>query len=141
MTPSDFGPEDDLRDWTSRIHDIMDEMCKRHFVEYRREDSWQPATDVYETREQYYICVELAGMAPEDVHVECSDQRCLAITGYRGNPRPADVTGPLSLHAMEINHGPFRREILLPELIDVAAVDATYDRGFLWVTLPKITRP
>jgi HSP20 family molecular chaperone IbpA len=42
---------------------------------------------------------------------------------------------------MEIDHGPFRREVTLPEPIDVQSVEATYDKGYLWVMLPKITTP
>ena len=135
MTFSKFGQGDE---WSQKMQDIMDEMRNRHFVQFRREDTWQPATDVYETRDAYLVCVELAGMDPNDVAVECRDQRSLSVQGCRGNPRPADGCGPLSLHAMEINHGLFRREVVFVEPVNIDEVEATYDKGYLWIRLPKI---
>lgn len=138
MTFSKFGRGEDMCEWSRRMQDILDEMYKRHFVQFRDENWWQPATDVYETRDAYYICVELAGMDPDEVTVECHEEHRVTIHGYRANPRPQGVAGPLSVHAMEVDHGPFRREVDLPEPIDVDAVEATYDKGYLWITLPKI---
>lgn len=137
MTFSKFGHGDEIEDWSRKIQSLMDEMLNRSFVRFRKVETWQPATDVYETCSAYYICLELAGMTPEAVGVEWRGTRRLVITGYRGNPRPAGVSDPLSVHVMEIDHGPFRREVELPEPVNVDAVEATYDRGYLWITLPK----
>ncbi len=141
MSFSKFGRGDDMRDWVRHVREIMDEMNRRSFVQFRDEDTWQPATDVYETHDAYYICVDLAGLGPDQVEVACEDQRCVRISGFRPNPRPTNVEGPLSLHAMEIDHGPFRREVQLPEPINIEAVEASYDKGYLWVILPKIAMP
>jgi HSP20 family molecular chaperone IbpA len=137
MTFSKFGRGDEMQEWSRRINDIMDEMAKRSYFHFRDEGVWQPATDIYETRDAYFICLELAGVSPEAVEVECHDESHVRIQGYRGNPRPPDIPGPLSVHVMEIDHGPFRREIDLPEPVNVERVEATYDKGYLWITLPK----
>lgn len=137
MTFSKFGRGEDMREWSRKIHDIMDEMLRRNFVGFCDVETWQPATDVYETRDAYYVCIELAGMNPEAVDVECRDGRYVLISGYRGDPRPEGVEGPLSVHVMEIDQGPFRREVELPDPVDVDAVDAKYDKGYLWIMLPK----
>jgi HSP20 family protein len=139
MTFSKFGHGGDLEEWSNKIHDLLNEMHKRSFVRFRDEGTWQPPTDVYETRDAYYVCVELAGMEPEAVDVQSNDAGQVQISGCRGNPRPAEVPAPLSVHVMEIEHGPFRREIDLPERVNVEAVEATYDKGYLWIKLPKIT--
>ena len=139
MSFSKFGQGGDVGEWSQKLRDIMDEMTKRSFVPYRDTGIWQPATDVYETRADYFICFELAGTSPEAVEIECLEQHRLRISGYRGNPRPEGESGPLSVHVMEIDHGPFRREVDLPEPVDINAVQATYDKGFLWVRLPKST--
>lgn len=39
---------------------------------------------------------------------------------------------------MEIDEGPFAREIELAQPVDVNAVEVNYDRGYLWILLPKI---
>lgn len=140
MSFSEFGEGEGFDEWTRKIHDIMDEMEKRDFFRFRDSGTWQPATNVYETRYAYYICVELAGMHVQQIDVECTDQARITISGNRGQPRPEGVEGPLSVHAMEIDEGPFRREIDLPEPIDVEKLEATYSEGFLWITMPRATR-
>jgi HSP20 family protein len=117
----------------------MDEMEKRDFVHFRDSGTWQPATNVYETRGAYHICVELAGVHHEQIDVECGHRARITISGKRLQPRPDGVAGPLSIHAMEIDEGPFRREIDLPEPIDVDKLAATYSEGYLWITVPRTT--
>lgn len=137
MAFGNFGRGDDPDEWSQKINDIMDEMLKRSFVPFRRSGAWQPATNVYETREHYFICVELAGVKQDEIDVECADRRRVLIHGGRCQPRPAGVAGPLSVHVLEIDEGEFRREIDLPEPVDDEHIDATYSEGFLWITLPK----
>jgi HSP20 family protein len=141
MSFSKFGHGDEMREWVRHMRNMMDEMKQRSFVQFRDEDTWQPATDVYETETAYCICVDLAGMTPEQVEVSCEDQHRVRISGFRPNPRPCNIEGSLTLHIMEIDHGPFRREVTLPEPINMDSVEATYDKGFLWVMLPKIATP
>lgn len=135
MSFSKFGQDES--EWSRHVRDILDEMRKRDFVQFRDEQYWQPATDVYESRDLYYICVDLAGVERETIDVTCSDTHTISVSGYRGNPRPQGHSGPLSVHVMEIDHGPFRREVRLPESFDMNAVEAVHDKGYLWITLPK----
>lgn len=139
MSISKFGQGAEFDEWSRKIHDIMDEMQKRSFVYFRDSGTWQPATNIYEARDAYYICVELAGVHARQVDIECVDRSCLTITGNRAQPRPDEVQGPLSVHAMEIDEGPFRREIDLPQAIDVQRVEATYSEGYLWIKVPRTT--
>ena len=139
MSFGKFGQGGAFDEWTQKIHDIMDEMLHRDFVHFRDSGVWQPATNVYETREAYYICVELAGVNEQEIDVECADRRRITIQGIRCQPRPGGVDGPLSVHAMEIDDGRFRREIELPEQIDVDRMDAKYGEGYLWITIARIT--
>lgn len=140
MSFGNFGQNDEFEEWSRKIHDIMDEMQRRAYVRFRDSGTWQPATNVYETRDAYYVCVELAGITREEIEIECSDARIILINGKRRQPRPDDVEGPLSIHALEIDEGPFRREIDLPEDIDVDALEAAYNEGYLWITAPRKNR-
>jgi HSP20 family protein len=139
MSFGKFGQGEDLDEWSRKIHDIMDEMEKRDFVRFRDSGTWQPATNVYETRTAYYLCVELAGVSREGIEVECIDRQRITIRGIRSQPRPRGVEGPLSIHAMEVDEGPFWREIDLPESIDVDHLEATYSEGYLWIIVPRAT--
>jgi len=42
---------------------------------------------------------------------------------------------------MEIEYGPFQRQIQLAEDIDVASASASYERGLLTITMPIAERP
>ena len=55
---------------------------------------------------------------------ECCERTRIRIRGRRAQPRPDGVEGPLSVHAMEIDEGPFSREIDLPEPIDMDQIEA-----------------
>jgi len=128
-----------MDEWSRKMHDIMDEMRNRRFFHFRDSKVWQPATNVYESRENYHIGLDLAGMDEADIAVECLDERRVRVTGVRGSPRPPGTDGPLSVHVLEIDEGPFAREIDLPDAIVVDAVEASYSKGYLWISLPKAT--
>jgi len=77
-------------------------------------------------------------LSREEIEIECRNGRMILISGKRGQPRPEGVDGPLSVHAMEIEEGPFRREIDLPEDIDVDGIEAIYNEGYLWITARRM---
>ncbi len=137
MAFRNFGRGDAPDEWSDKIRELMDEMLNRSFVPFRRSETWQPATNVYETRDAYYVCVDLAGVPREAIEVRCDGQCRVLLRGSRQQPRPDGVDGPLSVHVLEIDEGRFEREIDLPEAIDDAGVNAAYTEGYLWITLPK----
>lgn len=140
MAGSKFGSWQDMDERSRSIGDILDEMRNRSFFDFRDSGTWQPSTNVYETASSYFICVELAGVAADGVNIECVDQNRVMIVGRRSQPRPAGIEGPLSVHVMEIDEGPFAREIDLPEPFDDDASSLSYNEGYLWIILPKKTR-
>jgi len=140
MAFHEFGQGETFETWSRRVEQIMDEMLRRSFVQFRDVGPWQPHTNVYETRTHYYICVELAGVDRSTIDVVCTPPANVRIRGARAQPRPAGVGGPLSVYLLEIDEGPFQREFDLPEPIDIDRVDARYGRGLLWITMPKKSR-
>lgn len=142
MKFSKFSEGQGMEEWSRRVCDIMDEMLKRHFVEFRNAGAWRPAVNLYETAEAYHVCLDLPGMREDEIEVHCDGQTRVTVYGGRVRPRPADLPAdaPLSVHLMEIDEGPFRREIELPAPFEMDAVEAAYRLGFLWITLPKIRK-
>lgn len=138
MSSQNFGPRDELSAWSEKVADIMEEMLSRTFVPYRDSGAWQPATNVYEDSVSYYLCVELAGVAGGSVAIELRDATHVIIRGRRSQPRPAEALGTLSVHVLEIDEGPFCREVELPGPVDPRAVMSQFHQGYLWLTLPKI---
>jgi HSP20 family molecular chaperone IbpA len=92
---------------------------------------WRPPTDVYETHDSIVVKVEVAGMAEDDFAITFSD-RNLTIAGMRRDP-----AAKLGYHQMEIPYGEFRTEVYVSEAVDVDGIEASYEDGFLLVTLPK----
>ena len=137
MSKQNLGHGGTVDDWSRKMHDVLDEMLKRSFVDFRDYGAWRPATNVYESDTAFYICVELAGVRLEEIEVECLSARHVKISGVRRKPVPEGEPAPLSIHALEIDEGPFAREINLPEPIVVDGVKAAHVEGYLWITLPR----
>ena len=95
---------------------------------------WSPATDIYECEDKIVILVEIAGMSEEDFSISM-DKNVLTIHGYR----LFKVEQRRAIHQMEIPFGEFLVEIIFPMEVDIENVTATYENGFLQVTLPKIS--
>lgn len=97
----------------------------------RRHRLWRPPTDVYETQDQVIVKVEVPGMAEGDFEIALDDG-CLVISGNR-----PDTPGKLVYHNIEIRYGAFRSEVRIDWQVDSSAIEATYERGFLLVSIPK----
>ena len=98
------------------------------------EHGWTPAVNVYDCGGSLQVCVELAGVTREAISVTVEPGR-LIITGRRDVPEPEDKK-TRCLREMEIDHGVFRRVLVLPDTVDLNAVESRYTEGMLWVVLP-----
>jgi len=90
---------------------------------------WRPATDVYETADEFIVQVDLAGMRREEIEV-VFDDGFLIVKGIRRNIAPP---GKKHFHKMEIQVGPFERHVRLPQTVDPQSARASYQSGFLFV--------
>jgi len=110
------------------------------------EPSWAPSVNLYETEHAYRVCVDLAGVEKSSIDVAVrgaspDGNARLTVSGSRPVPRSPVTSrsgsGRVKVHRMELDHGPFCREIELPQDVDHDAVSATYRSGLLWIELPK----
>ena len=93
--------------------------------------AFRPPCDVFETDEHIVIKVEIAGMREEDFRISL-DGPVLRIEGSRG-----DAVEKLTYQRMEINYGDFQLAVRLPYAVNQSDVEASYDRGFLSVSIPR----
>ena len=121
---------------------LMEQMQKGYF-NYCPAETWTPAVNLYENDVGYLVCVDLSGVEKEKIDVVVSDGH-LRLRGNRLVPlHPGDGdeaearAARLRVHLMEIDHGPFCREVPLPEDVAVEQIHAQYLNGMLWVELPK----
>ena len=137
MNVTQLAQHEEMRDWSRRIQDIMDEMRNRSFCDYRASGTWLPNVNIYQNQTTYYVCVELAGLERSSVTVECSDAQHISISGQRARPRAPGLEDPFSVELMEIDEGPFHRAIDFAEPVVVEAAELQHDEGYLWIILRK----
>lgn len=95
------------------------------------ETMWRPPTDVYETDSTVVVVIEIAGLGAGDYEIMLQG-RSLIVSGERRDP-----TEKLAYQQMEIRHGQFRTQVHLPWALESTGQQATYENGFLKITLPK----
>ena len=103
-------------------------VCKHH---------WSPLSDVYETAGTLIIKLELAGVKREDLGIALEAGR-LVIRGVRQEAPPPEI---ISYHQMEINYGCFERVFHLRPGIRQEDITASFDDGFLTISIEKEPRP
>lgn len=95
---------------------------------------WRPAVEVYETVDSLEVVAEIAGMEGEDIDIVIEDD-VLTLQGTRPDPVSCDHR---MYHIARIGYGPFAAEVLLPFSVDADSTSATYDNGFLRISLPRL---
>jgi len=98
---------------------------------------YRPQVDVYRSEDPpgLTILIELPGVDPGEVQLVASP-RALLIAGERQRPRDCG-----HYQQMEIDYGPFQRQVTLDEDIDPEEAVATYERGILTIRLPIAPKP
>jgi HSP20 family protein len=99
---------------------------------------FRPNVDCFHTGDPHSltVVVELPGVDPQSVRV-VAGERLLVVAGERKRPR---VPGRV-YQQMEIEYGPFQRQVTLAEDIDPEQSTATYERGILTIRLPITPKP
>ena len=91
-------------------------------------NAWVPTTDIYANQEgDLIIRCELAGVTRDALSITFSNG-ILSISGERRD-RPENVT----YYAHERHYGHFRRSMTLPEGVQDADINATFEDGMLEV--------
>jgi HSP20 family protein len=97
---------------------------------------WRPAINAFRCERAYCICVDLAGVAKEEIEIVI-EPGVIHIRGTRTAPDPEAQHGkPVRVLALEIDSGEFERELSLPPEVDIGEVTAEQENGLLWIRLP-----
>lgn len=103
-----------------------------------RQQAWAPRVDVVEAASHVLVKVELAGVRSGHFVIQYSnDRHALVIRGER-HDETSDPRVHTAAHQIEIDYGPFAREVRLPDVpLDVAGAQAQLGNGFLTIVIPK----
>jgi len=98
---------------------------------------FRPQVDCYRTSDppELTVLIELPAVDVDSVDLVIA-AGTLTVSGERVRPRSEGLV----YQQMELEYGPFRRQVQLPDGIDVGSARATYDRGVLRVVIPMTRR-
>ena len=129
-----FRPYNDLWDMYGKISKLFEEDLRREGEDSPMSDRcWAPATDIYETEEEYVFKLELAGVSKEDIKVEMEGDK-LSISGNRKEETEVKKD---NYHRVERVCGSFARTFQLPKNADGEKVKANMKDGILELRIPK----
>lgn len=92
--------------------------------------AWEPATDIYQTKDGWVVKFDLAGVEPDDLTVQIVDG-VLAVSGTR---RDRTLREGVWHYQMEITYSRFERRIQLPCNLAGAQVATQYENGLLTIS-------
>lgn len=97
------------------------------------QNTFVPALDVYEEKDNVIVETPLAGMRPENVDISV-DKGVLTIQGEHKKEHEVDEK---NYYRKEVRSGSFYRQVALPVPVKEDKVDAVYENGVLKITCPK----
>jgi HSP20 family protein len=99
---------------------------------------FRPNVDCFHTDDPHTltVVVELPGVDPRSVQI-VAGERLLLVSGERKRPK---VPGRV-YQQMEIETGPFQRQVQLVENVDPEHAHARFENGVLTIELPVTDRP
>ncbi len=96
-------------------------------------ESWVPALDVTETKDNLVVKAELPGIDPKDVEISLSGN----VLTIKGEKKQEKEEKDENYHLVERRYGSFMRSIRLPVEVQEDKIEASYKNGILKVILPK----
>ena len=127
------GPRE-LGDIQSDVSRLFDNFVGRSAQSGVPEGAWAPAADMYETKDELVIKIDMPGVSEKDVQLSIEGD-LLSLKGQR--PEAEDVK-PEQYARAERWAGRVERLFQLPVPVQADKVRASYREGVLTVTLPKV---
>jgi HSP20 family protein len=127
----------DLEDAAEEIEQLFADLWQVFPFSRGMRRGYRPEIDVYrnDNPPSLTVLVELPGVDPDEVRIIASS-RALLIAGERTRPRDCG-----HYQQMEIDYGPFQRQVTLAEDVDPEEATATYEHGILTIRLPIAPKP
>ena len=95
--------------------------------------TWHPTTDIYDTKDNYVLKMELPGLKKEEVNIEF-ENNTLSVSGERKEEK--DVKKD-DYHWTERYNGKFHRAFRLPKNVDGEKINASMKDGILELKVAK----
>ncbi len=129
-----WEPFCNVNDIQGEMNRLFDSLFGRPAAVLAGERMWAPLADMYETKDDLFVTLELPGIREKDVNVSITGD-VLTVKGDRRFER--DVTDE-GYYRLERVYGKFGRSMPLPIPVQADKVKATYRDGVLEIRLPKV---
>ena len=96
-----------------------------------------PAVNVIDNENEVRVTAELPGMDEKDIELSIHN----GVLSLRGEKKAEYEENKEGYYRSERSYGTFHRSISLPEGVDPDKVEATFSKGVLNVTVPKLPEP
>jgi len=97
------------------------------------EGAWNPAMDIYDSKDSVLVKVDIPGMKKEDIDISVHGNTLI----IKGEKRQEREVKEKNYVRTERFYGAFNRAATLPAAVDAGKVQATYKNGVLELVLPK----
>ena len=124
----------DIGEVQSEMNRLFDGFFGRPAQSGVTERVWAPVADMYETKDELLIKLDLPGMNEKDIQVSITGD-LLSVKGQRSETQEDKQE---SYYRAERWTGRFERIFQVPVPVQADKVRATYREGVLTVTLPKV---
>lgn len=96
-------------------------------------NSFTPAIDVYEDKNDVVVEAPLVGIDPEKVDISVED----GVLTMKGESEKKSEVDDKNYYRKEVRRGSFFRSVSLPAKVDADGAEASYAQGILTVRIPK----
>jgi len=96
-------------------------------------DSYIPAIDMYEDKDNVIVEAQLAGMDPENIDLSIEND----VLAIKGESEKKNEVEDKNYYRKEIKRGSFYRNIPLPTSVEGSRANAVAEEGVLKITIPK----
>ena len=127
---------------TSKKEEVLEEKVEKVSISSKKSSSdWmkaegQLAVDVYQTETEFCVQAPIAGVDPEDINISIENEMLI----IKGDRREPEQNKEKSYFYQECYWGPFSRQIILPEDVDIQRVKATLKKGILTIKIPRVRK-
>lgn len=123
---------------TTKIESEINELDEPFFAVFgfeSIEEEGFPVIDVFENSDNICVEAELPGIDRDKVRISVTEGE-LVIEGEKAGDR--DESGKVNYICIERSFGRFHRTVDIPKAADTSKVRARYEKGILFVTIPKV---
>jgi len=130
-----FNPAKEFENLTKEFNQILKNVTSPENMPRISFQKFNPRVDILEDAANVYFEIELAGVPKDRVSVTVNDDNIITIKGVKEFEKKNEVKVCCK---SERAYGEFTRSFQLPDNTDNTKVEAKYENGILFLTIPKI---